>query len=89
MSMHKMIRMDDSIYHTSEADIQSLGQFIHDTGVDLIYGLNVLERHEKDGKWNSTNSIKLINYMSKLGVPVAGWELGNGWLYAKSKSFFI
>ncbi|OXA45799.1 Heparanase [Folsomia candida] len=59
----------------TESDIKELGQFVKVTGVDLVYGLNVLERH--GGQWNPANSVRLMNYMDALEIPVAGWELGN------------
>ena len=64
--------------------------FANETGLDTLYGLNVLTRprhgvnDSRVGPWNASNALALIAY-SKRHFPgtVKGWEAGNepeGWM---------
>ncbi|XP_055955925.1 heparanase-like, partial [Patella vulgata] len=47
-----------------------------DVGWDLIFDFNVFLR--KNGNWDPSNAIELLEYTVKQGYKPAGYELGNG-----------
>ncbi|XP_067658911.1 heparanase-like [Haliotis asinina] len=52
-----------------------LNYFLKTVGWDLVFGLNVLKR--KDGQWDPTNAMELINYTNTRNYTIPGFELGN------------
>jgi len=52
-----------------------LNEFIAKTGLDLIVGLNVMNR--KHGSWDLSNTLDLISYSDKHGYDMA-FQIGNG-----------
>lgn len=52
-----------------------LNEFVAKTGLDLIVGLNVMNRQQ--GKWDLSNTLDLISYSDKRGYNLA-FQLGNG-----------
>lgn len=52
-----------------------LNEFVAKTGLDLIVGLNVMNRQQ--GKWDLSNTLDLISYSDKRGYNMA-FQLGNG-----------
>lgn len=52
-----------------------LNEFIAKTGLDLIVGLNVMNRQQ--GTWDLSNTVDLISYSDKHGYNMA-FQLGNG-----------
>ncbi|XP_048250533.1 heparanase-like isoform X1 [Haliotis rufescens] len=56
-------------------DWDILNKFVHNTGVKLIFDLNILLR--KQGKWDPSNAELLLKYSSQKGYHIAGFELGN------------
>jgi len=45
--------------------------------LQLVFGLNGGPGPREDLQWTSANAEVLVNYTTKNGFPVAGWELGN------------
>ena len=56
-----------------------LNQFVELVKWDMIFDLNSLRR--KDGQWLPDQAKELMDYTSKKGYKLAGWELGNGGVY--------
>lgn len=52
-----------------------LNEFIAKTGLDLIVGLNVMNRQH--GSWDLSNTVELISYSDKHGYDMA-FQIGNG-----------
>lgn len=52
-----------------------LNEFVAKTGLDLIVGLNVMNRQQ--GAWDLSNAVDLISYSDKHGYKMA-FQLGNG-----------
>lgn len=52
-----------------------LNEFVAKTGLDLIVGLNVMNRQH--GKWDLSNTLDLVSYSDKHGYNMA-FQLGNG-----------
>lgn len=52
-----------------------LNEFVAKTGLDLIVGLNIMNRQH--GIWDLSNTLDLISYSDKHGYNMA-FQLGNG-----------
>ncbi|KAK6174489.1 hypothetical protein SNE40_017756 [Patella caerulea] len=57
------------------ADWDNLNHFVMSAGWDLIFDFNVFLR--KNGQWDPTNAIELLEYTVKQGYKPSGYELGN------------
>jgi len=55
-----------------------LNEFVAKTGLDLIVGLNVMNRQH--GSWDLSNALDLISYSDKHGYDMA-FQMGNGGLF--------
>lgn len=60
-----------------------LNSFFLKSGAEVIFGLNALTGRtiradgSAVGAWDSRNAESFIQYSSKKGYPISGWELGN------------
>lgn len=52
-----------------------LNEFVTKTGLDLIVGLNVMNRQH--GSWDLSNTVDLISYSDKHGYNME-FQIGNG-----------
>ncbi|XP_055967117.1 heparanase [Sorex fumeus] len=59
----------------SKSAVDMLYMFANCSGLDLIFGLNALQR-TADLQWNSSNAELLLEYCSSKGYNIS-WELGN------------
>ena len=57
-------------------DVDNIFTFAKESGLNIIFGLNVLLRDSITYRWNSTNAEELIKYITRRGFS-CGWELGN------------
>mgnify|MGYP002803537113 FL=1 len=57
-------------------DVDNLFTFAKKSGLNIIFGLNVLLRDSNTQNWNSTNAQQLMNYITGRGFS-CDWELGN------------
>ena len=58
------------------AQWDAVNEFVKATGLEFIYGLNILFR-TPDGAWNYSNPEELMRYTASKGYPI-NWGLGNG-----------
>ncbi|XP_055955935.1 heparanase-like [Patella vulgata] len=69
-------RTNDHAYHPlTVADWDNLNHFVMNAGWDLIFDFNLFLR--KNGNWDPSNAIELLEYTVKQGYKPAGYELGN------------
>ena len=57
-------------------DVDNLFTFAKKSGLNIIFGLNVLLRDSNTQNWNSTNAQQLMKYITGRGFS-CDWELGN------------
>ncbi len=57
-------------------DVENLFTFAKESGLSVIFGLNVLLRDSKTHHWNFTNAQELMRYITSHHFTCA-WELGN------------
>ncbi|CAB3990775.1 heparanase isoform X1 [Paramuricea clavata] len=57
-------------------DVDNLFTFAKESGLRIIFGLNVLLRDSKTHHWNSTNAEQFMKYITGRGFT-CDWELGN------------
>ena len=69
---------NSSKFTMSSHDWDLVNSFALKAGWELIFGLNVFPRIDREGdRWDSSNARQLIQYTMDKGYQVA-WELGNG-----------
>lgn len=61
-----------------------LNEFVAKTGLELVVGLNVMNRQH--GKWDLGNTLDLVSYSDKHGYNMA-FQLGNGKFSFKSSTY--
>ena len=57
-------------------DVDNLFKFAKESGLSIIFGLNVLLRDSKTHYWNSTNAEQFMKYITGRSFT-CDWELGN------------
>ncbi|XP_028408537.1 heparanase-like [Dendronephthya gigantea] len=76
-SSHEQQRVDPLTNFTmTRDDVNKLFKFVNETGLNIIFGLNLLLRDSNTRHWNYTNAKQLMEYIHALGFSCS-WELGN------------
>ncbi len=71
----------ESNFTMSPAQWDAVNEFVKAVEWDLIFGLNLLLRHNwPNGSWDSSNAEDLFDYTLSKGY-VVNWELGNGTVF--------